>query len=75
MNFNKVIEINPRYAAAYFHLGLAKGRLGDYEGAIADLTRAIEINPQDVVAYINLGIIKGKTSRLCRSLWLFIREP
>jgi tetratricopeptide (TPR) repeat protein len=35
--------------------GIAKGKEGDYQGAIADYTKAIEIDPKDADAYIRRG--------------------
>ena len=44
----------------YLNRGVTKYRLRDYQGAIADYTRAIEINPQYADAYYNRGTIKGR---------------
>jgi len=30
--FDRAIEINPKYAEAYIYRGVAKGKLGDYQG-------------------------------------------
>ncbi len=43
---------------AYNNRGVAKGELRDYDGAIADYTKAIEINPNYANAYYNRGIAK-----------------
>ncbi len=45
-------------AEDYVDRGNAKYRLRDYQGAIADFTRAIEINPQDADTYNNRGSAK-----------------
>ena len=57
--YNKVIEINPDYAAAYYNRGIAKSDLQDYHGAIEDYNKAIEINPDYVAAYYNRGNAKS----------------
>jgi lipoprotein NlpI len=57
-DFNKAIEINPCYALAYYQRGLARYTKGDYDGAVADATKAIDcdrpawfsIEPADVYA-------------------------
>ena len=41
-----------------FHRAIAKRRLSDYEGAIADYSRMIEMAPQHAKAYINRGRVK-----------------
>jgi tetratricopeptide (TPR) repeat protein len=45
--YNKAIEINPRFASAYFSRGVAfaEGK-GQYDEAISDYNQAIEINPK-----------------------------
>ena len=47
-------------AIAYNNQGLAKQNLGDYEGAIADYTKALEIDPDFADAYYNRGNAKKK---------------
>ena len=52
------VVLSPQAAHAqsadeFFNRGNVKGDLGDYQGAIADYTKAIEINPQDAAAYNN----------------------
>ena len=59
MDYNKVIALNPKYAPAYFNRGVSKGKLLDYNGAIADYTKAIEINPTDGQFYYHRGLAKG----------------
>src|SRR6266699_2583338 len=57
-DYNRAIELNPKYAGAYNNRGLAKKAKGDHDGAIADYNRAIELNPKDAGAYNNRGITK-----------------
>jgi len=46
-------------ASTYNNRGLAKGKLGDFEGAIADCDKAIELNPKSASAYNNRSINKA----------------
>ena len=46
-------------AVDHLNRGNTKYHLRDYQGAIADYTKAIEINPQYALNYINRGIAKG----------------
>jgi tetratricopeptide (TPR) repeat protein len=54
--YNKAIEINPRFANAYFSRGvaLAEGK-GQYDEAISDYNKAIEINPRFAKAFALRG--------------------
>ena len=77
-NFDKVIELNPENAYAYYNRGLAKFRLADlasekentekarrlYEAGIEDSTRAIKRDPEDANAYHNRA---GGRFRLAQS--------
>jgi len=46
-------------ATQYFNQGAEKYEAGNYQGAIADYTKAIEIDPQHANAYGNRGFSKG----------------
>ena len=54
-DFTAAIQLDEKYAKAYFNRGITKNELGDYESAIADYDRAIELNPQYASAYYNRG--------------------
>jgi tetratricopeptide (TPR) repeat protein len=54
--YTKAIEIDPRFAVAYYNRGLAWGKKGDYDRAIAEYTKAIELDPEHADAYNNRGI-------------------
>jgi tetratricopeptide (TPR) repeat protein len=55
-DFNRAIEINPKYAGGYCSRGKAYAALGNYRHAIEDYDRAIEINPKYSETYYNRGI-------------------
>ena len=44
-DFNKAVELNPKYMVAIANRGVTRGSLGQKEEAIADLQRALDINP------------------------------
>jgi len=56
--FDKAVEINPKYVDAYYSRGMAKAKLGDDRGAIEDYNKAIEINPSYADAYSNRAVVK-----------------
>lgn len=53
--YNKAIEIEPRYAMLYISRGNIYAHKGRYAKAIFDFTKAIEVNPKDAEAYNNRG--------------------
>jgi len=52
------VKPNPKEASAYNERGIAKGDKGDFDGAVADYTRAIELDPKFTEAYYNRGLAK-----------------
>ncbi len=56
-DYNKAIELNPKYAAAYNNRGLTYHKKAEYDKAFADFNIAIELNPKYVDAFNNRGII------------------
>ena len=57
-DYNRAIELDPKYAAAYSNRGNAKQAKGDLDGAIADCNRAIELDPKDPLAHKYRGVAK-----------------
>jgi len=55
-DYNKAIELNPKYALAYTNRGFAYGRQGNSDLAIQDFTKAIKLDPNDAATYSNRGI-------------------
>jgi tetratricopeptide (TPR) repeat protein len=56
--FNRAVELNPRYVIAYFMRAIAKDQLNDQQGALADYNKAISLNPKYAEAYYNRGLLK-----------------
>jgi Tfp pilus assembly protein PilF len=48
--FKKSVELEPRYADAYFNLGLAYWNLGSKREAVSAIKRALKINPNHLKA-------------------------
>ena len=55
-DFDRAIELNPRYVWAYGSRGWVYRFLKDYQRAIADFDRAIELNPKYAWAYGSRGL-------------------
>ena len=56
--FNKALEIDPKYYYSYNNRGEARRYLNDQEGAWHDYNRAIQLYPLYSDAYNNRAIIK-----------------
>jgi len=54
-DFNKAIELNPKYAAAYADRGQAYRELGNYNQALADSNKAIELDQKNPFFHLYRG--------------------
>ncbi len=54
-HFTEAVRLRPDWAEAYANRALARQRLGDVDGAIADLGLAIRLDPGSAKAYFNRG--------------------
>ncbi|GFP24070.1 hypothetical protein HKBW3S09_01536, partial [Candidatus Hakubella thermalkaliphila] len=59
-NYDKAIQLNPKYYEAYVARGRLYHTLEDSQKAIADFTKAIQINPKRIEAY-------GAWAEICAS--------
>ena len=55
VDYNRAIEINPRFFYAYYKRGEVKSTLGDYKAAIVDYDKAIEIRDEVFHTYFRRG--------------------
>jgi len=63
--YDRSIAINPTYHKPYSNRGVARFRQGDYEGAIADFTKAILLHPKDAGgAYTSRGYAYARQGQL-----------
>jgi tetratricopeptide (TPR) repeat protein len=72
-DYDRTIEINPKYVEAYANRGIAYGKLGNQMQAISDFDRAIEINPELALAYINRGAAYREIGNLRQAISDFDR--
>ena len=59
----KVIEINPKMAAAYAKLGLMSNFVCEYEQAVEHFEKAIELKPSDPEPYFGIIVALKNTDR------------
>ena len=59
--FSEAVEANPRLAAAYYDRANVFYNKGEYDKAIADLTKAIEIAPDEAYYYNFRGFLYKDT--------------
>ena len=57
-DFDRVIELQPAFAEAYFNRANVSAKLNDFKSAIVDYTKAIELNDRFAQAYYNRGLAK-----------------
>jgi tetratricopeptide (TPR) repeat protein len=67
-DYNKALEINPKYAEAYSNRGVVYRRKGQYDRAISDYNKALEINPRDAEAYNNRGVAYSNKGQYDRAI-------
>jgi tetratricopeptide (TPR) repeat protein len=54
-NFSQAIQLDAKSVPAYYHRGIVRLQLQEYEGAIADFDQAISLNPQFSLAHAGRG--------------------
>lgn len=57
-NFNKAVDLDPKYVDAWIRLGITKMDSEDFFGAEDDFTRAISLNKRSFKAYYNRGRLR-----------------
>jgi tetratricopeptide (TPR) repeat protein len=68
VNYNDVLQIDPRHVSAYYNRGNAYFQLNDLERALTDYTRALEIDPTHARSYWGLGNIAYSEQRFASAL-------
>jgi|GEM_PF-469913 len=66
--FEKAIQINPNYDAAYQNLGVTQLSSGRSEEAIINLQKAIQLNPNNAVNYFSLASLYQSLGKLQEAL-------
>jgi serine/threonine-protein kinase len=56
-DFDKAIELNPKFAAAWLNRGLAQYRIGKFDLAATSLTKALELGADPPLVHFNLAAV------------------
>ncbi len=56
-DFDKAIELQPKYAYRFAARAFAKNHFGNIDGAVEDYEIAVKLDPDDAVAHNNLGLL------------------
>lgn len=72
-NYNKAIELNPRYVDAYHNRGVAHERMKDFDLALNDYLTATSIDPNYSLSYIGRGNMYLKQDQFNLALESFNR--
>ena len=64
--FERAIEINPKYADAFYGLGAIRYIQSEYESALVAYKKVIEINPRHTKAHNGLGKIYALAKSYCQ---------
>src|SRR5437763_543547 len=54
--FDEAVQRTPRYAEAWFKVGVCNGELGRWHEAVTAVQQAIRLKPNDAEAHLNLGV-------------------
>jgi len=60
VNYTKAIELDSKFAFAFYSRGIVYETLNEYQRAIGDYSKAIELDPKNASAYNNLGYVLMK---------------
>lgn len=58
VDFDKALELNPRFAPTFLHRGHALRSLNQVDAALADFNRALEIYPRYLNAHLSLSSLR-----------------
>ena len=62
-DFNKAIQIDPRYISAYLNRGVVLTIMGDKKAALRDYNKIIGLKPTEALAYANRGGLFFKSDK------------
>ena len=67
-DYTQAIQLNPKYAPAYYNRGSAWGNKGDFDRAIADYSQAILLDPKEPKP-ITTAALRWRRNAVCKRHW------
>lgn len=71
--FQKAVDLDPKYAAAHLNLAYAYDRHGQVDMAMVQYQKVIDLQPQNLFAHNNLGVLYDKQGRYQEAIEAFER--
>jgi superkiller protein 3 len=71
--YKQAIRVDPSDASAYYYMGIACGKLGQYQEALEAHKKAIGIKPAFAPAHYNMGLIYGQLLEFEQEMAAYIR--
>lgn len=56
-DYNRCLQLNPRFAEGFLNRGFLRARGGDYQNALKDYDVAIQLDPNAALAWLNRGSV------------------
>jgi len=72
-DYNKALQINPKYVKVYVHRGNVFNNLGDFDRALSDYNKALKIDSTCLIAYHNRAVLYYNNKNYEHSLKDFLR--
>src|SRR5205807_5138814 len=69
--FERALELNPRYATAHLWYGFCLGAMGRYEESYTEFKRALRLDPHNAYTYATFGFASYLTRRYDEAITLF----
>ena len=66
--YDKIINLDNKYLKAYLNRGVDKSILGDWKGAIYDMTQVINLDSDNTLGYYNRAIFYGNINEFQKAI-------
>jgi len=70
IEFKNVLQIDPKYAEAYYYMGQLAEKKKDFIQAVGNYNKAIELNPNNIKAKANRAKIQDELNKMKKEPFL-----